>query len=248
MKAEGSWWAQKSSGAWLRWSTRRNDWESHPSGPNLPVKSEPDSTEEPQFPWDRWFVRNFPPYSYKRLLLFLVAVVPIAAVIALVKRSPLVVLIGTIAGAFVILPSAYMMARARGHASGDGSPRLARIETVLARPISRVVQAGAVFVVFFGFMFVMLGPGDNNLVIVAGAAALSTLIWMLRKSIIAPILISILGGYVPAIFLSLFSGFMGSGSNLLLTWLFTSLFIAAFTFPSWLGYRKFCERRDVVRS
>jgi hypothetical protein len=107
VEADGTWWAQRSDGLWLRWSVHRNDWELRPLGPDaLPGNGrspapdpslgpiavpglvpdiEPRDGNWPEGPLDQ----AFPPHSVRRLVLLLVLTPLVSALAALAARPPL---------------------------------------------------------------------------------------------------------------------------------------------------------------
>lgn len=220
---------------------------------------QPFGSSNPLSPVDEWWNRTFPPHSTRRLL-FILAVYPLIGL--LVEMGTGIVLgklvedgTGFLLGGFSWIR--YLLITLSGMAllsllwlSGSlGPPGVAVASAPAAPPTRRVPATGGGYRpnladfatgVPFGVACVLsviwatgepLSPFTLVASLVAGAVVSATVV--LRYTIWAPIVLSLVVGAGIGVFLLLFGMFMGGPQGVLTHWGIGTLIAACFVFPAW---------------
>jgi hypothetical protein len=269
VEVDGEWWAQTPDGSWLYWSRAAATWKRRSEGPPgvssttlapsegihqtrvglLPGPGDPDPEGPGQNlgPVDRWFNRNFPPYSGRRLLFGLVGLPVVGLAVAFVRgltggrHLPLsLFLFSTVMGG-VLLTLVWVGVVKRGGPSKPSSHPEPADDVgsvqLLAGFTTRGFLVGAGVFFFNLTLFLLISDSASSparaVAIAAPAAMLASLLWQLRTSVAGLLLLSSLIGAPIALALTMFGLVMGNEPNFLLWWLVASVVALLFVLPHW---------------
>jgi hypothetical protein len=273
VEVDGEWWAQTPDGSWLYWSRAAAAWKRRSEGPPGvssptaaageglhqtrvgllpgPGAPNPEGPGQNLGPVDRWFNRNFPPNSGRRLLFGLVGLPVVGLVVALVRgltggrHLPLsLFLFSTVMGG-VLLTLVWVGVVKPGGPSKPSShpepPDGAGPVQLFAGFTTRgfLVGAGVFFVNLTLFLLISDSASSPTraVAIAAPAAMLASLLWQLRTSVAGLLLVSALIGAPVALALTMFGLVMGNQPNFLLWWLGASVVALLFVLPHWWQLR-----------
>jgi hypothetical protein len=238
------------------------DWSAQ--SPGLEDSAEPPDTDSlfPNLgPVDRWFNRAFPPNSDRRLLFGLVALPFVSLAVALVRRirygepfSWATYTFTTVMAEVLLAFFWFTVIKKRLAASAAPSPTSSiavprpsamghdRTPSSLPHFTARGFLVGAGFLFVDMTLFQLIAERDVSPALAVGvalpAALFGSLIWQLRRSFWAPVLVSVLVGIPIGVFLAMMGAFFGSGIGLLGGWLIGSVVVMIFVLPYWWEMRR----------
>lgn len=224
---------------------------------SVPPKPPP---TEPLNVVDEWYNRNFPAHSVGRLLFLMVANIPISLAVGMqfgriagIEIGPrwLLTLLVMVVSEIVIFSAWTTARRQEGGLNTPKRPPAppARIEGQPARPeppispddIRRAPLVALGFAMFLFITELLQGFEDvassANLSVLAAMSLLLTAVWVLRRTIVAPLMLSAIFGFGAALVIHIFTIFLG-GSSFLPLWAVCTAMAATVVVPAWLGYRR----------
>lgn len=252
-KEGGELWGETSKGARIRWDEAAGRWDkSSMPGAEVqilePTERPPDESAGANFrslgPIDEAWNKKFPAWSGSRLLFFLVALPFVGLLHAGWRKLMYGEDFSWGRYLFVIVTGSIVLASVFGYHWWKGERVKQRRSWSPSRPMEILISTGLFFIGMAGSTAMVDVGGITPLLLstLLGLSFLISVLLQFRAWMIMAVLLSAAGGFVIAIFLTLFNTFMGGSTNVFFNWLMASGFVFLFIGPMAWGLKVRTDR------